>query len=924
MTYSPDGYLVEVAYPDRTVEFSYDAAGNRIGMADSIGDSSWVYDWAGRAVADTDAQGNTTVREFDLAGNPARVEYADGRVTERTFDGRGLAVTQSDATGVTAFTYDADGGLSLVERASGVDTEVTRDLVGRVTGIVHSGEGVTGTPLPSGEVNPSSMAPGNAYGHCKDNGNGHPHQQPAGCDTGVLAFEYDYDERGLVEGREVVTDEATTATDYVHDALGRLTQSVTGEYVATYGWDAASNLISESVSEDLSTLKKNDGHTSTRSVNAINQLTQVVKDPHALPASHTLTKRFVYDGRGNRVSQTTTRGTGNSAKVESLVTYAYDGMDQVVGVRDAGKNLNKTSDDVVTLFERDGLGRALTVTEGAVTRERLFDGHLLVASGDTQLVRDPFGGVLAELDQVVQGNGRWATMVTRQQDVLTDVLGSTVAVAVDGVIDADLRLFGDFGEVLTEPDWDTVTGFTGKVDTAGLTEFVTRSFDTEARVWVSDDAYRGQVTRASSMNRYAYVEGAPESFVDHLGFFRAAAALEAQRLAAAEAAWLAAVDAWVRAQPLCGGYYGCAKSKTYEQQFRDAYAAASYASAKNAWSSTAVVNYNENLARTMWSQQALDSYAKNNESFAHTMWSQKAIDKATARWYEAKIHADVAQIHASTGYAPDDQYQDRGFFGNVGAAVTGWASQAWSTAVGIYDLSSASQYLTPDRHADAWGNLVGGFAQGVEDNGWWSQINMTINPVYHLIDAGYSVHTAQQTGDWDQYGRSLFDYHLASLETGALLLPVKALPKVPAKPTAVPKPVAVAPPVSAAAGPGEVLAGSGPVAGVLEASGRAQSLAALRNYYPKQAVEYVFDPQTQTFVVGRPKPHMELSGSPHEQLAHSIDADPTTVVGGTLTRRSDGVFVTTEQSGHFWRNWTPEVRQNFIDTMKGFGFDVSH
>ena len=112
--------------------------------------------------------------------------------------------------------------------------------VGRLEVTSPRFEGVTGTPLPSGEVNPSSMAPGNAYGHCKDNGNGHPNQQPAGCDTGVLAFEYVYDERGLVEGREIVTDETTTATGYVHDALGRLTQSVTGEYVASYGWDAAS------------------------------------------------------------------------------------------------------------------------------------------------------------------------------------------------------------------------------------------------------------------------------------------------------------------------------------------------------------------------------------------------------------------------------------------------------------------------------------------------------------------------------------------------------------------------------------------------------------------------------------------------------------------------------------------------------------
>ena len=46
------------------------------------------------------------------------------------------------------------------------------------------------------------------------------------------------------------------------------------------------------------------------------------------------------------------------------------------------------------------------------------------------------------------------------------------------------------------------------------------------------------------MNRYAYVEGAPESFVDVLGFFRAAAAIRAQKLAVAQAAYDAAVAAY--------------------------------------------------------------------------------------------------------------------------------------------------------------------------------------------------------------------------------------------------------------------------------------------------------------------------------------------------------------------------------------------
>ncbi len=129
--------------------------------------------------------------------------------------------------------------------------------------------------------------------------------------------------------------------------------------------------------------------------------------------------------------------------------------------------------------------------------------------------------------------------------------GRRSATADGGVISADLHLFGDFGDSLTSPATATVTGFTGKSETAGLVEFAVRAFDPASRVWVQDDRYRGTTTRAASMNRYAYVEGAPESFVDVLGFYRARAALRAQRLAAAEAAYRAALGE-------LGGLYGAA------------------------------------------------------------------------------------------------------------------------------------------------------------------------------------------------------------------------------------------------------------------------------------------------------------------------------------------------------------------------------
>jgi hypothetical protein len=84
----------------------------------------------------------------------------------------------------------------------------------------------------------------------------------------------------------------------------------------------------------------------------------------------------------------------------------------------------------------------------------------------------------------------------------------------------------------------------------------------------------------------------------------------------------------------------------------------------------------------------------------------------------------------------------------------------------------------------------------------------------------------------------------------------------------------------------------------------------------------VFDPTTNTFAVG--KPNVNLSGSPHEQLASAIGADRNRVVGGEFSRGPNGEIMTNEQSGHYWRNWTPEVRQQFVETMQQYGLQIIH
>ncbi|WP_278008966.1 polymorphic toxin type 43 domain-containing protein [Flavobacterium gyeonganense] len=102
--------------------------------------------------------------------------------------------------------------------------------------------------------------------------------------------------------------------------------------------------------------------------------------------------------------------------------------------------------------------------------------------------------------------------------------------------------------------------------------------------------------------------------------------------------------------------------------------------------------------------------------------------------------------------------------------------------------------------------------------------------------------------------------------------------------------------------------GYGPDPGVIEVSPRVKSVALFKKYNPKNATEFVFDAETQTFVVGKVQ-NSTAGLSPHQNLAKSIDNN--NVVGGLFKRGENGEIITNEMSGHYHQNWTPEIRQKF-------------
>ncbi|MFE5330832.1 DUF6531 domain-containing protein [Embleya sp. NPDC056575] len=119
--------------------------------------------------------------------------------------------------------------------------------------------------------------------------------------------------------------------------------------------------------------------------------------------------------------------------------------------------------------------------------------------------------------------------------------------------------------------------------------------------------------------------------------------------------------------------------------------------------------------------------------------------------------------------------------------------------------------------------------------------------------------------------------------------------------------------------------GSGPAPGVLEVSDRVKSKAAFLNYFPTRgAMEYVFDPERGILLTGKPSPYLKMDGSPHEQLGKTIDADPSKLVGGILSRDKDGKFIMNENSGHYGHNWTPAIAQQFDKFLRDHGIPAEH
>jgi YD repeat-containing protein len=114
----------------QTTTYEYDAAGRRVSVRDALGHSTtFIYDSAGRQTNVVDALARSTSVEYDALGRPIKTIFHDGTFTQTLYDEVGQRVAEVDQAGVTnAFRYDTLGHLTNVVKAAVPDPEDSNTL----------------------------------------------------------------------------------------------------------------------------------------------------------------------------------------------------------------------------------------------------------------------------------------------------------------------------------------------------------------------------------------------------------------------------------------------------------------------------------------------------------------------------------------------------------------------------------------------------------------------------------------------------------------------------------------------------------------------------------------------------------------------------------------------------------------------------
>ena len=518
----------------QTTHFTYDQ-GLLSAVTDPLGNRwSRFLDAAGRVLGATDPMGRVSRRAVDTLNRPTKLSDPQGGDTVLTWDPNGNLLSLLDPRqSLTTWTYDSldrvatrtdplQRGESYLYDANGNPRQFT-DRKGQVSTIVYDSlDRVQTRTSQGGATLTYTFDGGDRLTQVVDSANGVIVRGYDSLDRlttettpeGAVGATYDADNR-----RTTFTVSGQPTVSYTYDEANRLTAITQGTSIVGFGHDSTDRRTSLSLPNGIVTEYVYD---------LASRLTSLTYRLGAAPLG-TLT--YDYDPAGNRAG---VGGTWARTELPQGAIGSYDVAHQLAswnGVRhhyDENGNLIddgerqfawNARDELVAIsgsmsggFQYDGLGRRRAKTVAGTTIGFLYDG--------LNAVQEQTAGVPSANIQSGLGLDDWYQRndATGAKSILTDALGSTVALADSGGIVTTGYAYEPFGRpTASGASNGNPSEFTGREeDGTGLYFYRARAYDPSTQRFVSEDPLR---FRGGDVNLYSYLSNNPTGRRDPLGLY---------------------------------------------------------------------------------------------------------------------------------------------------------------------------------------------------------------------------------------------------------------------------------------------------------------------------------------------------------------------------------------------------------------------
>ncbi|WP_411343872.1 RHS repeat-associated core domain-containing protein [Paenibacillus sp. WLX1005] len=497
----------------RNTNYTYDAAGNLIQFADQAGNVSYQYDENGnilsvtgsdgkvlrrtfdalnRVETYTDGDGNTIGYSYDAAGQLTTLTYPDGKKVHYTYDTVGHMSTVTDWNGrKTAYSYDANGRLTSTSRADGTKETRSYNAAGQLTSLTVLN--------PDGSVMVETSYTYDAAGNVIQEEGGEV-QSPLNSVT------YDVYGPGLSpELEDVMIQSGLSATAAQTEDNASVQQDV-------YNHSAANGNNTESDYADAENANGNTVNDTNQPANGKTNTaepTTVTEDSYGLYGDLQLTytadnrlatvngQAVQYDAEGNML-----HGPLNG----SMQDYRYDARNRLIQAGGLS-------------YGYDNENNRNSMTVSGVTTKQIINPHAVLsqvlmetdASGTPQAWYVYGQGLISRED--ASGN---------YQTYQYDMRGSTIALTDNKGQVTDTYTYDTYGEQLEHTGASEqpfqYNGRDGvQTDANGLYQMRARYYNPEIKRFVNRDVLTGSIDNGLTMNRYAYVNGNPVSYIDPFG-----------------------------------------------------------------------------------------------------------------------------------------------------------------------------------------------------------------------------------------------------------------------------------------------------------------------------------------------------------------------------------------------------------------------